>query len=314
MEKHDYSDLTIIPHSDGPTPLAPILYSENYSKAMGILRALMANQELSERALDLTTEIIDQNPAHYTVWAYRVNIIQELGVDFLINELEWVDSIAMEATKNYQIWPHRQIILNMMSSIPEIKDKIDVGAELALVDTLLEDDNKNYHVWSYRQWLFNRFDLSFSREDTFTRYMIDLDVRNNSAWNYRFFLLSATVLKPSSVFDLDILAEELDYIFANIEKAPQNQSPWSYLEGVMKHVGQNLSDLEDRFTRFANIGSEGESDVEPLVRSSHALNILAKIYASKGQKTLAIKALDLLANTYDPIREGYWAYRKSQLA
>lgn len=37
---------------------------------MGYFRAIAANQEHSERVLDLTLRVIRLNPAHYTVW-YR---------------------------------------------------------------------------------------------------------------------------------------------------------------------------------------------------------------------------------------------------
>ena len=55
---------------------------------------------------------------------------------------------------------------------------------------MLEQDSKNYHVWSYRQWLVKRFGL-FDDEDEmkWTESMIDADVRNNSAWNHRWFLV-----------------------------------------------------------------------------------------------------------------------------
>lgn len=49
-------------------PLATIAYPEDYSEATGYLRAVMAENELSERALSLTEDIIAMNPAHYTVW------------------------------------------------------------------------------------------------------------------------------------------------------------------------------------------------------------------------------------------------------
>jgi protein farnesyltransferase/geranylgeranyltransferase type-1 subunit alpha len=49
-------------------PLAAIAYTEEYSSAMGYLRALMAANEFSERGLALTEHIINMNPAHYTVW------------------------------------------------------------------------------------------------------------------------------------------------------------------------------------------------------------------------------------------------------
>jgi protein farnesyltransferase/geranylgeranyltransferase type-1 subunit alpha len=50
------------------------------------------------------------------------------------------------------------------------------------------------------------------------------------------------------------------------------------------------------------------------VRSSHALDLLAEIYAEEeSNHGDAAKALDLLAKKYDPIRENYWKHRKSLL-
>jgi protein farnesyltransferase/geranylgeranyltransferase type-1 subunit alpha len=63
-----WSDIEPIPQDDSGHPLAAIAYTEEYSEAMGYLRALMAKNEYSERALGLTEHIIGMNPAHYTVW------------------------------------------------------------------------------------------------------------------------------------------------------------------------------------------------------------------------------------------------------
>lgn len=55
---------------------------------------------------------------------------------------------------------------------------------------MLEQDSKNYHVWSYRQWLVKRFDLfDEPKELEWTAEMIEADVRNNSAWNHRYYLV-----------------------------------------------------------------------------------------------------------------------------
>ena len=64
-----WDDIVPLPQDDGgPNPLAAIAYTDDYSEAMSYLRAIMAKNEMSERALALTEDIIDMNAAHYTVW------------------------------------------------------------------------------------------------------------------------------------------------------------------------------------------------------------------------------------------------------
>lgn len=64
-----WADVVPLAQDDGGMhPLAAIAYTEEYSEAMGYLRAVMADNEFSERVLDLTEHIINMNPAHYTVW------------------------------------------------------------------------------------------------------------------------------------------------------------------------------------------------------------------------------------------------------
>lgn len=68
-DSEQWQDIVPIPQDDGgPNPLAAIAYTEEYSEAMSYLRAVMAENEKSERALTLTEDIIRMNPAHYTVW------------------------------------------------------------------------------------------------------------------------------------------------------------------------------------------------------------------------------------------------------
>lgn len=68
-ESEKWADIVPISQDDGgPNPLAAIAYPDDYSEAMSYLRAVMARNEKSERVLELTADIIDMNPAHYTVW------------------------------------------------------------------------------------------------------------------------------------------------------------------------------------------------------------------------------------------------------
>ena len=93
-----------------------------------------------------------------------------------------------------------------------------------------------------------------------------------------------------------------------IRKAPQNQSPWNYIRGVVRHNKLPLSTLKEFVHVFADLDKPDD------VYSSHALDTLADIYAEeKNSQENAKKVLDLLATRYDPIRAQYWNFRKGQL-
>ena len=53
------------------------------------------------------------------------------------------------------------------------------------------------------------------------------DVRNNSAWNQRFFVLSRCPNQEK----LRNLDTEVDYTLNQIQIAPHNESSWNYLKG-----------------------------------------------------------------------------------
>lgn len=100
----EWEDVIPIPQDDGgPNPLAAIAYTEQYSEAMSYLRAVMADNESSERVLELTGDIIRMNPAHYTVWLYRASVVFDIKRD-LLEELEWLNKVSLKHLKNYQIW------------------------------------------------------------------------------------------------------------------------------------------------------------------------------------------------------------------
>lgn len=79
----EWADVVPIPQNDsGPDTLAAIAYEEEYSEAMSYFRAITAKDEKSERALDLTEEIISMNPAHYTVWYNPLMFFSDLSLPF----------------------------------------------------------------------------------------------------------------------------------------------------------------------------------------------------------------------------------------
>lgn len=84
--------------------------------------------------------------------------------------------------------------------------------ELTFTARALSFDSKNYHTWAYRQWALCHFfaaeipvepstlatstaiaDLAarasvWAGEIAYINELLDEDIRNNSAWNHRFFV------------------------------------------------------------------------------------------------------------------------------
>ena len=187
--------------------------------------------------------------------------------------------------------------------------------ELPFLSQMFARDAKNYHVWSYRQWLVRHFSL-WDAELPYVESLLRADVRNNSAWNHRWFVVFARNVDPTrgTRKDVDaatvepaILDRELEYAEAAIRLAPQNQSPWNYLRGVLKKKGNGLAEVKGFAEEFADVDREDE------VRSSHALDFLADLYAEEKARERAGMALELLVRRFDPIRKNYWNYRRSLL-
>lgn len=169
-------------------------------------------------------------------------------------------------------------------------------------------DAKNYHVWSYRQWLVRRFGIwDDEREWKAVEQLLAEDVRNNSAWNHRWYLAFA---RPGDeLSDAEVVKREMSYAMEKVRIAPQNASPWNYIRGLMTKATGEAKVSKDEVIRFASefAGEKGEG-----VRSSHALEILALAYADdeKPEKREdAVNLLEMLAEKYDPIRAPYWRYR-----
>lgn len=290
---------------------------------MAYLRAVMVLKEHTPRCLRLTEHIIEMNPAHYTVWLYRFEIVQALNIP-IPDELEWLNDVSLEHLKNYQIWHHRQQLLDHL--YPTLQsDENAVAAlaasELDFLADILEKDTKNYHVWSYRQYLVRKLGLwDLEDEIKSIELLISQDVRNNSAWSHRFFLVfdnphQSTPGSHSTEYDpkvpADIVDQEVSYAQEKITLAPQNQSPWNYLRGVLVKGGRPLGSVREFVETFVTALGEGEE--KEVVRSSHALDLLADIYKEAGEKDKADLCLRRLGEKWDRIREGYWEYRRKML-
>lgn len=288
---------------------------------MGYLRAVMAAKEYSPRVLTLTEHIIDLNAAHYTVWLYRASTILALNIP-LDKEIQWMNKVALENEKNYQIWTHRQTLIDHafpeLSSDPSAMQAF-ADAELHFTDSMFDQDAKNYHVWSHRQYIVQKFNLFGSPAELKSiESLLRQDVRNNSAWSHRFFLVfsnpehttpGSRATQHDPLVPREVIDRELAFAQAATYEAPQNQSAWEYIRGVLRKGGRGLATLEAFASEFVSIPEAGEEDV----KSSHALDFLADAWGEKGEVEKADRALVLLGDKYDRIRKNYWDWKRGLL-
>jgi len=289
-ERPEYADLTPVLQDDGPDPVCPINYLPDYVDTMNYFRALLKKEEKSQRALWVTQEVIDYNPSNYTAFYYRRLILENLG-DWE-KELDYITKIIPKNLKNYQVWHHRRCIVEKLNN---------PSNELNFIATMLQKDAKNYHAWSYRQWILKTYNL-FENELEYIDSLLNLDIRNNSAWNQRYFIMDNT-----TDMGLDTRKQEIQYTIQKILMAPNNQSSWNYLRGMMNNMS---------YSDFPEVEELCKNNLPRFVTCVNLYALLIDIYEQKGDQehmNLSIEYCDKLIGGIDDIHKKYWIYRKKKI-
>jgi len=297
-KRPEWSDIEPIPQYDETKPrLIQINYEKEYTEAMDLFRAIVKKNEISERALELTEYIINTNPAHYYVWKYRQDILIKLNYD-LKEELEKMEEATFEWMKSYQIWHHRQVLVD------KLNDPVD---EMQLIKMILEIDSKNYHGWSYRQWLMNRFNLFDQTELLYIDELLANDIRNNSAWNQRMFYFNN---RPSILLDSDA-ENEINYAIEKIKILPNNKCPWVYLKGIIELNEQTLLD----YPNIEELCIQLKDDKTCIFPLSMYYEISLMKYRKDPTKEGYEKLLNILKELEerDFRRVNYWNHKRNQL-
>jgi protein farnesyltransferase/geranylgeranyltransferase type-1 subunit alpha len=260
----EWADIAPVLAEEGSDAPVRMTYSPLYEDALNYLRAVLVSNETSERVLALTGDIIGLNPAYYTAWQHRrtsLIALRFLTAEKLRIEIDLTSSIIKRSSKNYQVWHHRRwAVENIMKALEGSEERARhaiIAAELDLTAHLLheveEADAKNYHVWSHRQWVVRTYD-AWDRELGLVKTLLDLDFRNNSAWNHRWLVLtkgrpsseilrfpaaapttsSTTAASPTPLLPFPTIAGEMDFALSYMKRAYRNESAWNYLRALMQ--------------------------------------------------------------------------------
>ncbi|KAK9159508.1 hypothetical protein Syun_005849 [Stephania yunnanensis] len=313
-ERPEWADVKPIPQDDGPNPVVPIAYKDEFRETMDYFRAVYASDERSPRSLGLTAEAIKLNPGNYTVWHFRRLVLEELGTD-LHDELDFVNSIAKSNSKNYQIWHHRRWVA----------ERIGIEAaslELEFTKEIFSLDAKNYHAWSHRQWVLQALG-GWENELDYCDELLEEDIFNNSAWNQRYFVVTRSPLLGG----LEAVREaEVKYAVKAILSNPGNESPWRYLRGLYKGDTHALAHDPEVSSVCLEVLKEKKNFVfalsllldllcyglQPNEEFSNAVEALRPSNSGPPEVNLKETICSVL-ETLDPIRSNYWIWRKNNL-
>lgn len=146
-------------------------------------------------------------------------------------------------------------------------------------------------------------------ETMFTEKMLASDVRNNSAWNQRFFLI-----KQRGKIDFFLVKKEFAFVVDKIKIVIDNESAWNYLRGVLE-LFKELKKLPqyDDFTSFIeNEFYEKHNNNRHLISFliDAKIEMVLEVFESNelihSQKIFQL--CNLMAERFDKTRKSYWKF------
>ena len=253
------------------------------------------------------------SPKNYQIWYHRRALLEyrfkgkdesdaAVALQVAKTELEYVDKILGDDSKNYHAWSHRQWIIRTLNN-PELW-----SSEIEYSHSKVLSDPRNNSAWNQRWFALHEGKVS------------------------------NVASKGSSVLSLDKAKEEAHYALSGAKVDPYNESPWRYLIGVLmeqwrlvQRGGEGDSPAIDT-TDVVNLIQESiasiremkqaleeqpptiEHSTGPSVSLLSALVDLLELFTD--DKDMLIKAKNLCGELIleDPVRRKYWLKRQKTIA
>lgn len=275
-----FSEYNDVSYTSIPSPDVLHLHTApEFNLVFSLLYAMERSDELTTRAHKLTTEAIKLNATSPTAWMYRRRIVRKLQTTqptIWSSELAFTAVVLRDSRKNYQAWEHRRYCVQQSNGF---------DCESDFVDVALDFDAKNYHAWAHRAWLVRHGVLKGQLECS--EWFIRADVRNNSAWNFRWVVTAKLGREAEANFACEMAS-----------LAPRNESVWNYLL-ALKRIGVDISKAREYAQHCLTI----DAGCVPARR-------FLVCTATKEDAEQTVEHCTLLANGIDDIRKQYWLQKR----
>lgn len=276
----DYADLVPIPDPEDPKLPFYVQHSVVYDDRMSYFRALLENEEFSERGRTLVRQLVTHCPSNINGIWYMTKIYEKFGYKFE-NEIDFNEGLLQRFHKSYQAWFQRRWLVSRENRPCE---------DFKMIKRIIRIDVKNFHVWTYCLWYARQY-AAYKEVFDLTTEFLEIKPTNNSAWNAR--------EQVSEKAGIDML-EELKFAFGKLIENPNIESACSYI----RHIGAAIPNLLETALEMANTYLEANPD------NHHAVALNLHLLQTKGDNSRNDELYDRLIVT-DPIRARFWQLMKN---
>ena len=218
----------------------------------------------------------------------------------LIDEITYLNEIALNMIKVYQYWHHRRLIVQKYGKLPA--DEYDT------MQKVYNEDDKNYHMWTYRIWLTQQFG-AWEKELDYIVQKVEENPKNNSSWSYRYFI------RFHEADYTKVAIQEADYAKMYIIKDVDNESAWVYFKGVLffspdkthgdkTAVAELVKKLKEEAKTFCG------KIIEMDAKNRFARGMLVDLLKERKETMAEAKNMCDELVEVDKIRKNYWLWVK----
>ncbi|KAI8333736.1 hypothetical protein BC941DRAFT_434331 [Chlamydoabsidia padenii] len=197
---------------------------------------------MDKHTLNLTTQILHNNPDYYTIWNIRRNIL--MGGILLPTFEQQQQQVTSKDVPQDTLDDDKNEATNEETNKDEEANQKVYLQELDLFMQLIRINPKSYWLWNHRRWCLESMPRpSWTGELKLVDKMLSMDERNFHGWNYRRYVVGQ-LRQASKGNDQTIVQHEYDFTTQKITQSFSNYSAWHQRSKLLPEIVMNMTEDE----------------------------------------------------------------------